>query len=114
MEIIKDKIEIIQLVKMAKNMHGNLVKLMVDIEKEIIAIDAPMHSDLLELLIAQENSEPKDLWGINIHPDKTGKDFIEFDSMMNLKPSLGNKSRYVENPEIREKIIRIVEKLVKK
>jgi hypothetical protein len=112
MKIVKDKIEIAELKEMALRMHGNLVKVMVDIEKNIIAINAPMHSDLLELLIKEENSEPKNLWGINIHPDKTSEDFIEFDSMMNLKPALGNKSRNVEDPAIREKIIVIINNIV--
>lgn len=112
MKIIKDKIEISELKEMAKKMHGDFVKIMVDIEKGIVAVDAPMHSDLLELLIQEENSEPQNLWGINIHPDKTGNDFIEFDSMMNVKPALGNKTRNVENPKIREKVIEIVNKLI--
>jgi len=114
MKIIKDTIEISELEEMAKKMHGELVKAMVDVERGIMAVDAPMHSDLLELLVAEENSEPKDLWGINVHPDKTGEDFIEFDSMMNLKPALGNKSRYVENLETRNKILEIIGKIIKR
>lgn len=108
------KIEISELKEMAKNMHGSLVKAMVDIEKEIMAIDAPLHSDLMEFLIEKENSEPKNIWGINIYPDKNGNDFIEFDSMMNLKPGLGNMTRGVENAEIRNKIIEIVDSLVER
>jgi hypothetical protein len=112
MKIVKgQKIEITELKEMAEKMFGGLVKAMVDIEKEIIAFDAPMHADLLELLIEKENSEPKNLWGINIYPEKVGEDFIEFDSMMNLKPGLGNKSRGVENEDTRNKIIEIVKKL---
>lgn len=114
MKIIKDNIEITELREMAKKMHGDFVKGMVDIEKEIISVDAPMHSDLFEWLMEQENSEPKNLWGINFYPELQGDDFIEFDSMMNLKPGLGNKTRGVENPQIREKIIAIVNKFVKK
>jgi hypothetical protein len=112
MEIVKDKISIQKLGEMAEKMFGNLVKAMVDIEKKIIAVDAPMHADLLELLIEKENSEPKNLWGINLYPEKTDEDFIEFDSIMNLKPALENKSRYVESEEIREKIKKIVKKYV--
>jgi len=111
MKIVEDKIEITELNEMSGKMFGNLVKAMVDIEKEIMAVDAPMHSDLLEFLMEQENSEPKNLWGINIYPEKIGEDFIEFDSMMNLKPDLGNRSRGVESEEIRNKIIKIVKKL---
>lgn len=112
MEIIKDKIEIQRLEEMAKKMFGNLVKAMVDIEKRIMAVDAPMHADLLELLIEKENSEPKNLWGINIYPGKTGDDFIEFDSIMNLKPDLGNKTRGVEDENVRKIIIEVVKKHV--
>lgn len=114
MKIVKDKIEITELNKMAEKMFGNLVKAMVDIEKEVMAVDAPMHADLLEFLIEKETSEPKNLWGINIYPEKIGEDFIEFDSIMNLKPAFGNKTRGVEDKIIREKIIEIVESLIKK
>ena len=112
MEIVKDKISIQKLKEMAEKMFGNLIKAMVDIEKEIMAVDAPMHADLLELLIEKENSEPKNLWGINLYHEKTGEDFIEFDSIMNLKPDLGNRTRGVENENVRKKIIEIVKKHV--
>jgi len=111
MKIVKEKIEISELKEMSTRMFGNLVKAVVDIEKEIMAVDAELHVDEEQLLIEQENCEPKNLWGINIHPDVVGKDFVEFDSMINLKPGLGNRSRGVEDAEIREKIIKIVEKL---
>jgi len=114
MKIVKDQLPISELQEMAKNMHGDFVKVIIDIEKEIMAIDAPMHSDLLEFLIKEENSEPKNLWGINIHPDKKDNDFIEFDSMMNFKPGFGNRTMGIESEEIRNKIIDIINKLVKK
>lgn len=112
MEIIKDKISIQELKEMAEKMFGSLVKAMVDVDKEIMAVDAPMHADLLEFLIEKENSEPKNLWGINLYPEKIGEDFIEFDSIMNLKPDLGNRTRGVEDENIRKKIIEIVKKHV--
>ncbi len=112
MKIIKDKIEIVELKKMAKIMYENLVKAVVDIEKEIIAVDAEMHVDLEQLLIEKENCEPKNLWGINIWPNKDGAQFIEFDSMINLKPGLGNRTRGVDSLEIREKIIEIINKKI--
>src|SRR3989339_711251 len=107
MKIVKDKIEITELKEMAKRMYENLVKAVVDIKKEIVAVDAEMHVDLEQFLIEQENCEPKNLWGINIWQEKDGEEFIEFDSMINLKPGLGNRSRGVDNAEIREKIIKI-------
>ena len=112
MEIIKDKIEISELKEMAKKMHDSLVKAMVDVEKEIMAVDAGLHADLMEFLIEKENSEPKNIWGINIFPDKSGEDLIEFDSMMNVKPAFGNRTRGIDDESIREKITSIVNKLI--
>lgn len=113
MKIVKDKIATSELKEMAKRMYENLVKAVVDIEKEIIAVDAEMHIDLEQVLIEKENSEPKNLWGINIWPEKTVDDFIEFDSMINLKPGFGNRTRGIDSAEIRDKITKIVNKLVK-
>jgi len=113
MKIIEEKITIGELDEMAKNMFGNLVKAVVDIEKGILAVDAELHADL-EALLLENGSKQKDLWGINIYPELSGDDFVEFDSMINLRPSQGNRSRGVENPDIREKIIEIVDKVVSK
>ncbi len=99
---------------MTKRMYENLVKAVVDIEKEIMALDAELHVDLEQTLIENENCEPKNLWGINLHPDSTPDNFVEFDSMINLKPAFNNRSRGVESAEIREKIIKIVNNLVKR
>lgn len=113
MKIVEDKISINELQKMAKQMFGNLIKAVVDIEKEIMAINGELHSDE-EALLLDKGSEQKNLWGINIYPEIKGKEWIEFDSMINLRPSLGNLSRAVDNPKVKKKIIEIVNKLVKK
>lgn len=93
-------------------MFGNLIKAVVDIEKEIMAVDGELHADLSELL-AENGSRHENLWGINIYPEAGKDDWIEFDSMINLKPLLGNRTRGVDNPEIKEKILKIVSKIVK-
>lgn len=113
MKIIKDKIELKELKDMAANSFGNLVKAVVDIENEIMVVDAELHSDE-EALLLENGSTQKDLWGINLYTEIGGEDFIEFDSMINLKPSQGNRSRGIDDPKIREKIKIVVNKLVKK
>jgi len=59
-------------------------------------------------------SRQDDLWGINLYPDKKGEEFIEFDSIINIRPRLNNFSRSIDNQSIKKKIVRIVNKLVKK
>lgn len=111
MEIVKEKIAITKLKEMAERMFGNLVKAVVDVEKEIMAIDGELHADEQALLL-ENDSKQENLWGINIYPDKTEEDFIEFDSVINIRPSQQNRSRGVDNPETRKKVLAIVNKLI--
>ncbi|MBM2820382.1 MAG: hypothetical protein HW405_142 [Candidatus Berkelbacteria bacterium] len=114
MKIITDSINLDELKKMSKNMFENLVKAVVDIEKEIMAVDAPMHADE-EAELIKNGSKQENLWGINLYPEYFGKeDFIEFDSMINIRPSANNRTRGVDDEKIREIIIKIVSKLVEK
>lgn len=111
MKIIDKKIKLSELKIMAENMFGNLVKAVVDIEKEIMAVDAELHADQEQLLL-ENGSNQANLWGINIYPDEKDEKRIEFDSMINLRPSQNNRSRSVENSQIREKIIKIANNLI--
>ncbi|TSC90577.1 MAG: hypothetical protein CEN92_449 [Candidatus Berkelbacteria bacterium Licking1014_96] len=109
----KNKIKISELKKMSKKMFDDLVKAVVDVGKEIMAVDAGMHVDQ-ETLLLQKGSKQNNLWGINIRPQYIGDGdkMIEFDSMVNLRPSQGNRSRGVDDLKIKEKIIEIVNKLI--
>ncbi|MHA1796114.1 MAG: DUF5674 family protein [Promethearchaeota archaeon] len=111
--MVKDKIEIGELKEMARKMFGNLVKAVVDVEKEIMVVNGELHSDEEELLI-KKGSQPGNLWGINLYPELKDENWIEFDSVINLKPHFGNKTRGIDNPKIRKKIIEIINKLVRK
>lgn len=113
MKIITKLILNNELKKLAKNGFGELVKAVVDVEREIMAIDGELHADE-EALLLEDGSLQRNLWGINLYPEIETDDWIEFDSMINLRPSVGNLSRGVEDPEIRGKIISVVNKLVKK
>ena len=110
--IIKKPITRLELKKIAEERFGDLAKAVVDVEKEIMAVGAELHADEEVLLMEQEESKREYTWGINLYPEKSGDDFIEFDSVINLKPSFGNRSRGIEDPKIREKIKNVVEKLI--
>lgn len=112
MKIIADQILLSELRQMSEKGFGNLVKAVVDIKKGIMAVDAELHADQ-EALLLEQGSSQEDLWGINIYPDLPDEQRIEFDSMINLRPSFGNRSRAVDSPEIQKKIIEIVNKLIK-
>jgi hypothetical protein len=109
MEILTQKIPVDTLKSMADKMFGNLVKAVVDVRLNKIAVDAELHADE-ESLLLESGSAQQDLWGINFYPEygKTSPDFVEFDSMINLRPSQGNRTRGVQDAGIREKIIAVV------
>jgi len=112
MKIITQSVTRNEIKAMAEATFGNLIKAVVDIERELIAVDAELHSDL-EALLLENGSKQKSLWGINLYPEIAGAGFVEFDSMINMRPSQGNRSRGVEDKELCEKIIAIVGQRVK-
>lgn len=113
MEIIAQTLELNKLKEMAAQMFGDMMKAVVDIDREFVAIDAELHSDL-EALLLENGSKQQYLWGINLYPDLEGEEFIEFDSLINMRPSCGNRSRGVEDKEICKKIIEVVTKRIKR
>ncbi len=113
MKLISELITLQELKGMSDRMFGGLVKAVVDIEKNIMVVDAAMHADEEKVLL-ESGSKQDDVWGINLYPELKGNDFIEFDSMINVRPRLNNFSRNIENKDLQKKIINIVNRLVKK
>lgn len=111
MKIVPESITIGEIQKMAAALFGNMVKAVVDIDRGLLAVDAELHSDL-EALLLQDGSRQKSLWGVNLYPELQGDDFVEFDSMINLRPSQGNQSRGVEDEKIRRQIVDVIVKRV--
>lgn len=111
-KIIRDKITQEELKIIADKIYGNLVKAVVDIELKIIAVGGELHADE-EALLLEKGSKQESLWGVNLYPDKFGEELIEFDSIVNIRPSQKNLSRGVENNKLRKKIKEIVLSLIK-
>ena len=111
-KIVKDSISKKELREIAKQQFGDLVKAVVDIDQEIMAVGGEMHADEEVILMEQEGSKREYTWGINLYPEKSREELIEFDSMINIKPSYNNHSRDVEDLKIKEKINMIVTKFV--
>ncbi|MFI5240447.1 MAG: DUF5674 family protein [Candidatus Saccharimonadia bacterium] len=107
MKVISN-ISIAELGEMAEKMYGNLVKADVDIIRKIMIVDMGMHADG-EAYLLENGSKQNDLWGINLHPKDYGTDdFIEYDSMINIRPREGNASKDVLDPSKKQQIIDIV------
>lgn len=112
MKIVTEAISRTELKKRSDRIFGGLVKAIVDVRKKIMVVDVDMHADG-ERILLEQGSKQDDVWGINLYPEIIGDDFIEFDSMINVRPRLNNFSRNIESKDLQNHIITIVNQLVK-
>ena len=96
---------------MAQNTFGDMIKCVADVKRGLLAVDADLHADL-ERLLLEDGSAQEDLWGFNLWVEEEGEDFIEFDSLINIRSWQGNPSRGVDNPEVQKVIKSIVDKFI--
>ncbi|MEK7516896.1 MAG: DUF5674 family protein [Patescibacteria group bacterium] len=111
-KLVTDSITKAELEELARARFGDMVKAVVDINKGIMAVGGELHADE-EALLLEQGSKQENLWGINFYPDNSSGEWIEFNSMINIRPSQGNRSRGVEDESVRKSIREAVEKLVK-
>lgn len=109
--LVTTPITVDQLKQIAAGNFGDMVKAVVDVELRIMALGGGLHSDE-EALLLQRGSEQLHLWGINIYPDRTRLEWIEFDSLINVRPRQNNRSRGVEDAVRRQLITDIVNTLI--
>ena len=109
--LIDKHITLKELQDIASLRFGDMVKAVVDIEKRIMAIGGELHADEEEFLL-QSGSLQSNLWGINIYVDLPRDSWIEFDSMINIRSTQGNRSRGIESKELQDKISKVVNSLV--
>lgn len=110
-KVITEKISLQELQEMSKLFSEQLVKGVVDVAQRKLALGAGMHVDE-EALLLEQGSEQKNLWGINIYPHLPKEQWIEYDSMINIRPWQNNRSLSVEDPKLREMIAEIVDSFI--
>ena len=111
LRVVREAIPRSELAALAMEQFGDMVKAVIDVERGILAIGGELHSDE-EALLLDDGSRQTDLWGINLYPQESGDDFVEFDSMINVRPSQGNRSRTVEDAHLQARIRAAVSALV--
>lgn len=108
-----DTISLDEIRVLAQARFGDMIKGVVDLERGILVLDADLHADQEASLLA-DGSTQSNLWGINLYPDVAGGDWLEFDSMINLRPSFGNRSRGVDDPATRTAITELIARVVRR
>lgn len=111
-QVVRDAISLDDLRVLAVGQFGDMVKAVVDVATGIMAIGGELHADE-EAVLLDQGSHQADLWGVNLYPDAPPPDRLEFDSMINVRPGAGNRSRSVEDPALQARIRDIVDRLVR-
>jgi|SRR3989338_6622048 len=106
-QIIKDKISQAEIKELARQTFGDMVKVVVDVERSLMAAGGEMHADCEQVLLDNGSSQGN-LWGANIYPDSTGDDFIEYKSLINIRPKIGNRSMNIEDESTRFKVKSVI------
>lgn len=111
-KIPKEKLNALEELGESEVFFEDMVKCVVDIEKELLAINAELHADLEKYLL-DEGSDNRNLYGINIILDDYE---IEFDSLINpprnREAGFPRVSRDVADPKARSKIVEVVNKWI--
>jgi hypothetical protein len=110
-EILRSATSRARLASLAEAQFGDVVKAVVDVRRRVMAIGGELHSDE-EAALIEDGGAQEDLWGINLYPAEQGDAWIEFDSMINVRPSQGNRSRNVEDSALQALIRHVVTALV--
>ena len=108
-----DPIAMDELRTLAAARFGDMIKAVVDLKRGVMLLDADLHADQ-EAELLSEGSDQRNLWGVNLYPALPGGDWLEFDAMINLRPSFGNRSRGVDDAATRAAITALVGRLVRR
>ena len=109
MLLIQTPIKIAEVQEKHSDFFETMVKVVIDLERESLALNGEMHADL-ETLLLDNGSRQEDLWGANIY-FKNPHD-LEFTSLINIRPAQGNRSMELRDPMLRNKMLEIVKKLI--
>ncbi len=112
-KVIKDRISLEEAKQIATEFYGRMVKGVVDIEQEIVALGGEYHMDA-NVVLLEQGSNQQNVWGFNVHlyNDKNSDDWIEYTSLINIRPNQDNRSMIIENDELKAKIRKILEKII--
>jgi hypothetical protein len=99
-----------QLEKLCKMWFEDMVKVVVDVKKEKVAIGGELHADA-EALLIEDGSKSKNIWGANLYPKHPAQERIELTALINIRPNLDNPSMGILDKGIKAKVEQIIQKI---
>ena len=106
--LVEEPISEENLKKVARDFDG-YIKVVVDVEKEILTAGGKRHFDGEQMLL-QKGSKQSNLWGGGLDLEA---EEVDYDSMINLRPNQDNTSREVLDENIRSIMTEIIHHLLR-
>lgn len=106
-KIIDNKISEFELREIAKDFYGDIVKGVIDVEREILALGGEYHMDA-NIVLIENGSKQQNIWGFNWYFNKNEDDKIEYISLINIRPTQGNRTMEVQDIFLRDKMKKII------
>jgi len=100
-----------ELLALAESGYGDMVKGVIDVHKRLLALGGELHADCEQVLL-DSGSKQRDLWGVNIYPEKTREEYLEYTSLINIRPRQGNMGRDIKDLNLRRQIKNIIDEMV--
>lgn len=88
--------------------YENMIKIVIDIRRRSLAGGGEMHADC-ESVLLEDGSEQDDLWGANWYPHEQR---IEFESLINIRPRLGNRSIVLQDENLRRQVEAVTQEIL--
>ena len=109
--LVRDTVPLSEIKTLAKEIYGTMIKGVVDLDREIIALGGEWHMDANNVLIADGSQQPS-LWGFNIIFGLPHDQWIEYHSLINIRPAQGNRSQEIKDEKLREQMRKIIDEHV--
>ncbi len=88
--------------------YESMIKIVVDVRRRVVSGGGEIPADC-ETTLLEDGSEQDDLWGANWYPSEQR---IEFESLINIRPRLGNRSILIQNEELRRQVESITREIL--
>jgi hypothetical protein len=101
--VLDRRIDRVELDRLVEAHFGDMVKIVVDVARGVIAVGGDLHADAEQVLL-ESGSRQADLWGANYYPGHGRDDCLEYTALINIRPGQGNRAMEVRDPVVRERI----------
>jgi len=100
-----------ELKSLCERWFGDMVKMVVDVERDMVGVGGELHADA-EALLIQNGCRQKDIWGVNLYPGLDPEKRLECTALINIRPTQDNPSMEILDDHVKKKVKAIIEKLV--